>query len=149
MARPDWDNYYLQIARAASWRGTCTRLQVGAVVVDKDKRVVSLGYNGAPSGQPQCDEVGCLLVNGHCGRSLHAEPNALAAAERSRTTGATIYIYGTSPCYPDALLILAFKISRVVWCSAAGGIYEGTVYDPKALEFLETAGVSVEQLPAL
>lgn len=63
-ARPDWDDYFLGIARAVSARADCTRRRVGAVIV-KDNRIVSTGYNGAPAGEP-----GCLTAKG-CLRGRH------------------------------------------------------------------------------
>ncbi|MER7445025.1 deoxycytidylate deaminase [Micromonospora avicenniae] len=61
--RPDWDAYFLGIARAVAARADCTRRQVGAVVV-RDRRIVSTGYNGAPPGGPSC-------LRGECPRGLH------------------------------------------------------------------------------
>ena len=63
MIRPDWDTYFLSLAKAVATRSTCPRASVGAVIV-KDKRVLATGYNGAPLGEPHCTEVGCLMENG-------------------------------------------------------------------------------------
>jgi dCMP deaminase len=62
--RPDWDGYFLGIASAVAARADCTRRQVGAVIV-KGNRIVSTGYNGAPSGLPGC------LTDGRCPRGKH------------------------------------------------------------------------------
>ncbi len=62
--RPGWDEYFIRLAEAASLRADCTRRRVGAVIV-KDNRVVSMGYNGAPAGQPGC------LSDGACPRGRH------------------------------------------------------------------------------
>ena len=56
--RPGWDEYFLEISQLVSKRSTCLRRAVGAVLV-KDKRILSSGYNGSPSGLKHCDEVGC------------------------------------------------------------------------------------------
>ena len=56
--RPTRDTVLMDIARSVATRGTCPRKQVGAIIV-RDFRVVSMGYNGAAPGMPQCDEVGC------------------------------------------------------------------------------------------
>jgi dCMP deaminase len=59
--RPDWDEINLNIAKEYSRRGTCPRMQVGALFVTPDNRPLSVGYNGAPAGQPHCTEGGCAL----------------------------------------------------------------------------------------
>lgn len=59
MTRPSWDEYGLGIAKAVSVRGDCTRRQVGAVILDKDHRIVGGGYNGTVAGRPGCLEGAC------------------------------------------------------------------------------------------
>ena len=77
--RPDWDSYFLKIAFAVSERSTCDRAFVGCVLV-LDKRILTTGFNGSPAGQAHCDEVGHLIVDGHCVRTIHAETNAIIQA---------------------------------------------------------------------
>lgn len=93
--RPSWDNYFLNIAEAVSRRATCPRASVGAVIASPDHRILATGYNGAVSGSVQCDEAGCLMEDGHCQRTLHAEVNAVAFAARfgARIEGAGLYLY--------------------------------------------------------
>jgi len=57
--RPSLDEYFLEIAFVVEKRSTCLRNNVGAVVV-RDKRILSTGYNGAPSGMEHCLEIGCI-----------------------------------------------------------------------------------------
>ena len=57
--RPSWDQYFLKIAMLVAERATCRRHHVGAVIV-KDKRIMTTGYNGAPSGVKDSIELGCL-----------------------------------------------------------------------------------------
>lgn len=64
MTRPDWHEYGLNLARAAATRGDCTRRQVGAVILDGQHRVVSVGYNGSYPGGPSC-------LEGQCPRGRH------------------------------------------------------------------------------
>lgn len=71
MTRPDWHEYGLNLARAAATRGDCTRRQVGAVILDAQHRVVSVGYNGSYPGGPSCLEGQCprgrhYRVDGEC-----------------------------------------------------------------------------------
>lgn len=131
-SRPTWDDYYLAIARTVASRADCRRAQHGAVIVDPDHRVISFGYNGAPSGMPGCLEGACprgrlpydALASlsggyddpaspGYC-ISVHAEANAIILAGRNRTAGATIYITG-APCHGCQKLIAAAGITRIVY----------------------------------
>ena len=74
--RPSWDHYFGNLATIVASRSTCTRKQVGAVIV-RDKNILSTGYNGSIIGQPHCSEAGCLVENNHCVRTVHAEANAI------------------------------------------------------------------------
>lgn len=137
--RPSWDDYFLKLAEHISTRGTCPRRYVGAVIVDQHHRIVSTGYNGAPAGVPQCDEVGCLMVDGHCKRSLHGDENAILHGGDRPLADCTMYIYGGTPCTDCAKLIHAVGIKTVV-C-------RGTYPDNFALTFLQQRGVMVIQVP--
>ncbi len=57
--RPDWDEYFLDIAKLVSRRSTCLRRQVGALIV-KNRRILTTGYNGTPTGITHCEVTGCL-----------------------------------------------------------------------------------------
>ena len=85
--RPAWDSYFMKIAEDVSTRSTCLRRHVGAVIV-KDKRILTTGYNGAPTGITHCTEETCLRIKYNvpsgerhelC-RGLHAEQNAIIQA---------------------------------------------------------------------
>jgi dCMP deaminase len=100
MNRPTWHEYFMGICDLVSSRSTCMRRKVGAVLV-KEKRILSTGYNGAPSGVPHCSEAGCLRaqLNVPSGekhelcRGVHAEQNAIiqAAYHGARVKGAVLY----------------------------------------------------------
>ena len=77
MNRISRDRMFMEIAKVVAQRGTCDRARVGAVLVDSKNKVVSIGYNGAPHGEKHCDEVGHLMFDGHCIRTIHAEENCL------------------------------------------------------------------------
>ena len=111
--RQDWHNYFLDIAEKVSTRSTCDRLHVGAVLV-KEKNIIATGYNGSPSGMPHCDEVGHLMKNNSCQRTIHAEQNAIiqAAKNGAQTKGAILYI-SHSPCYTCAKFIVTAGIEKV------------------------------------
>ncbi len=75
--RLEFLEYGALMALAASCRSTCRRRLVGCALFDSHKVVKATGYNGAPAGAPQCDEIGCLMVDNHCKRINHAERNAV------------------------------------------------------------------------
>ena len=98
-------NYYLDIAETVSERSTCMRRRFGAIIVKNDV-IVSTGYNGAPRGRKNCNDVGvCIREKLHIPRgeryelcrSIHAEANAIIAAPREQMLGSTLYMACTSP----------------------------------------------------
>jgi dCMP deaminase len=123
--RPSWDEYFSHLANLVGERGTCDRGHCGALVT-KDRRIVSTGYAGSPSGTVHCDEVGHeidTVINKdgseskHCIRTTHAEQNAICQAARFGIAldGGTIYTK-MAPCYACAKMIINAGIKRVV-CS--------------------------------
>ena len=124
MERLSWDDYFLkEIVPAVAKRATCDRGRSGAIIV-KDKRILTTGYVGSPSGLPHCDDVGHLIhevidENGvkskHCVRTLHAEENAILQAAKFGISieGATIYC-SMVPCFRCAMKIIQVGIKRVV-----------------------------------
>ena len=134
--RPSWDDYFMDISLQVAKRSTCGRLRVGAIIV-KDRRILTTGYNGAPAGLPHCDEVGHLMVDGHCVRTLHAEQNAIiqAALHGVSVAGSTLYVTH-QPCLTCAKMIINAGIRRVV--------YAGHYPDENAIAFLAQAGVALE-----
>jgi dCMP deaminase len=99
--RPDWDEYFSEIAKVVATRSTCNRKQVGCVLV-KDCQIISTGYAGSIRGQPHCTDVGCRIdeKTGGCVRTVHSEMNAVAQAALHgvSTEGCTAYTT-MSPCY--------------------------------------------------
>ncbi|NUQ36949.1 MAG: dCMP deaminase [Caldilineales bacterium] len=135
--RPSWDHYFMSIALQVAKRSTCDRAHVGAIVV-KDRRILTTGYNGSPAGLPHCDDVGHLLVEGHCVRTLHAEQNAIIQAAYHGVSVQDSAIYVThQPCLTCAKMIINAGIRRVV--------YAGQYPDNLARQFLAEAGVSLQQ----
>ena len=113
--RPDWDSYFMKIAFAVSERSTCDRAFIGCVLV-LEKRILTTGFNGSPSGQPHCDDAGHLMVEGHCVRTIHAETNAIiqAALHGVSTRGATCYVTHF-PCINCAKVLVNAGIVRLVY----------------------------------
>jgi dCMP deaminase len=119
--RPAWDDYFLDIVGIVARRATCLRRCVGAALV-RDRRILSTGYNGAPSGLRHCLEIGCLREQKHipsgerhelC-RGLHAEQNAIiqAALHGVSVKGATLYCTN-HPCIICAKMIINAGIVRI------------------------------------
>lgn len=138
-ARPSWDEYFMDIAFTVAQRSTCDRAHVGAVLV-RDRRILATGYNGAPAGLPHCDDVGHLMVDGHCVRTLHAEQNAIiqAALHGVSIQGATAYVTH-QPCLTCAKMLINAGIRRVV--------YAGNYPDDLSRQFLNEANVALVHLP--
>ena len=141
--RPSWDEYFLSIAKLVAERSTCLRRQVGAVIV-KEKRILTTGYNGAPSGLDHCDQTGCMrdelnIPSGQrhelC-RALHAEMNAILQAAQYGISLEKSIIYCTNqPCIICAKMIINAGIKRIVVLSSYP--------DELAREFLKDAGIEV------
>ena len=140
-ARVSWHEYFMNIARQVATRATCERKHVGAVIV-RCKTILSTGYNGSIRGLAHCDEVGHLMEDGHCVRTVHAEANAICQAARNgvRIEGADIYTTA-SPCWSCFRLIANSSIRR---------IYYGEFYrDRRALEVAKELGMELIDLSEL
>ncbi len=126
MPRPSLDQLYLQMAQLIATRGTCARRQVGCVLVDARGRVLSMGYNGVPSGAPHCTDHPCPGANFPSGQGLnecqaiHAEQNAVVLLPDPWAVH-TAYITVT-PCQSCVKLLLATSCQRIV----AAGTYAHT-----------------------
>ncbi len=139
--RPDWTEYFLDIARAVGRRSTCFRRRYGAIIV-KDKIIISTGYNGAPRGEANCIDTGvCERERLHVPKgqryelcvAVHAEQNAIIAADPEKMKGATIYIEGYNddgslasgrPCLLCRRMICNAMIEKVVYREADGTLVE-------------------------
>jgi len=144
--RPDWDEYFMKVAKLVATRSTCLRRQVGAVAV-REKRILATGYNGAPIGLKHCEELGCLrkrlgIPSGErqelC-RAVHAEQNVIIQAAKLGISldNATLYITHF-PCYTCAKLLINAGIKRIV--------YEEDYPDEFAKRILEEAKITTEKL---
>jgi dCMP deaminase len=136
--RVSWDRYFMNLAVQAATRSTCPRKHVGAIIV-RDKTVLSTGYNGSIRGAPHCTEVGCLMENDHCIRTVHAEANALVQAARHgiRLEGAQIYVTA-SPC---------FNCFKLIVNSGIRSIFFGEFYrDEKIIRFADELEIEMVHL---
>jgi len=133
-----YDVAYLRMAQEWSQLSYCKRRKVGALIV-RDRMIISDGYNGTPSGFENFCEDDEGYTKWYV---LHAEANAIlkVAGSTQSCAGATLYIT-MSPCQQCSKLIHQSGIKRVVYLEA----YK----DDSGLQFLQKAGVTVEQITQL
>jgi dCMP deaminase len=145
--RPDWDHYFMEIARVVSLRSNCIKRKVAAVVV-LDRRIISTGYNGTPRGVKNCNAGGCPRCNhfGPSGSKLeeclcsHAEENAIVQAAYHGVSIKGSTIYSTySPCLICTKMIINSGITEVVYNKAY-------LIEETPLKLLKEAGVVVRQM---
>jgi dCMP deaminase len=138
MHRASWDEYFMSIAKQVATRATCDRKMVGAVLV-RDRYILATGYNGSIHGSAHCSEVGHLMEEGHCVRTIHAEANAIVQAARNgvRIEEATIYVTA-SPCFNCFKLIANAGVKRVVY----GEFYR----DQRIFDFASELGIELKHL---
>ena len=143
-----WDSRFMQMVDLiASW-ASCYKSErkMGCVIV-KNKRILTTGYNGAPSGIRTCMEKGeCMRVqkgipSGHQGQlcyAVHAEQNAMIQAAKLGLSvdGATLYVTH-HPCSICARLIINAGIARVV--------YRCDYPDDFSKELLAEAGIQMQR----
>ncbi len=152
MIRPEFDDIYMELAVNLAKRSHCIKRHVGAVLT-KDTRIISIGYNGPPSGTHNCDEewpgVGCPRDSkGGCSLAIHAEQNAILYAVKNKTgvEGATLYVT-LSPCLACARIIFSMGIRRVIYLNSYAA-YKGIASD-EGVDFLRKFGVEAERYQGL
>jgi len=132
---------YMDVAERFAQLSSATRLQVGAIVV-KDDRIISIGYNGMPTGWDNCcedvvrqDEVGFQVTKTKA-EVLHAETNAIAKLAKSGESGLGATMFVThAPCIDCAKLVYQSGIATVY--------YKNEYRSTQGLEFLNKSGVEV------
>lgn len=107
--------YFMAIAKITSMRGTCPRAKVGAVAV-KDNRIIMSAYNGSVSGGKHCTDVGCLIVNNHCIRTVHAEMNIITECAKAGISLKEATIYCTlEPCQNCLKSLISAGVSTIIF----------------------------------
>ena len=134
---------YMKTAETFAECSTAKRLHVGAVIV-KDDRIISIGYNGMPTGwDNDCEDIKINNDGQYELKTkpevLHAETNAIAKLAKSNESGlgATMFITH-SPCMDCAKLVYQSGINTVY--------YRNSYRDENGIQFLEKAGVKIEQI---
>ena len=140
-----WDEYFMGISHLSALRSKDPNTQVGACIVDKEKRVVSIGYNGMPRGCSDEDfpwgREGGFLDTKYA-FVVHAELNAILNSPRS-VSGCTIYV-SLFPCNECAKAIIQSGIKKVVYESDK---YDGTDGNIASKKMLTEAGIELQKLP--
>lgn len=132
--------FFLDVAKACAKQSSCLRRHYGAVIVDKNRQIISTGYNSVPSGMLHCDQRNSCMrdklgIEQYADYSLcysiHSEQNALIQAGRL-SRGCILYLYGwdvkkmieitPKPCFLCTKMIINAGIDRV--------ITRGTIHDP-------------------
>ena len=145
MNRPDWDQYFMEMAELAATRASCLRRKVGAVLV-KNKKVLATGYNGAPKDITHCEATGCLrekleVPSGErheiC-RGVHAEQNlvAQAAFHGVKTEGSTVYCTH-QPCIICTKILINAGVTKIYFKNPYSDQFAEKLLKESNVEFLK------------
>lgn len=109
------DQYFMNVAIQVATRSTCDRKHIGAIIV-QNRQIISTGYNGSISKTEHCDDIGHLIEDGHCVRTVHAEVNAIAQAAMHGISikDTTIYITA-NPCWNCFKTITNAGINKIIY----------------------------------
>ncbi len=140
-----WDEYFMGVALLASQRSKDPSTQVGACIVDGEKRILSTGYNGFPQGCS--DDAFPWNRDESLGETkyqfvVHAELNAILNASGKKLAGAVLYV-GLFPCNECAKAIIQSGISEVIYLSDK---YHNTPSMSASRRMLDAAGVKYRQI---
>lgn len=142
--RPPWKKYFMDLAVIASYRSSCRKRNVGALIV-KDRRIISAGFNGTPIGTTNCIDGGCARCNSDSkiGENLdlcfclHAEESAIIGQSKDLTANSTMYV-SLFPCGLCIKKIIQARIVKIVfkdfYCKN----------DEKLIRVFEDANIEVE-----
>lgn len=113
--RPTKNKYFMDIAEMTAKRSTCSRANVGAILV-KNSRIIATGFNGSPDTMEHCDDVGHLIKDKHCIRTVHAEANCILQAARIGISVEGSVLYCThKPCHNCCKLLINAGIYKIYY----------------------------------
>ena len=139
-----WDNYFMGVALLSAMRCKDPNTQVGACIVNPDKRIVGIGYNGMPIGckdeEFPWDREGGFLETKYA-YVVHAEPNAILNSN-SQTRNCTLYVT-LFPCNECAKLVIQSGIKEIVYMDDK---YNGTESDIASKKMLDAAGIKYRKM---
>ncbi|MFZ5982072.1 MAG: deoxycytidylate deaminase [Patescibacteria group bacterium] len=153
--RTSWDETFMNLAIMVSKRAACKFHETGCVFVDKNHRIVSMGYNGPTEGDYHCIDVGCAKIDGNpktkklerC-RGAHAEINGIINAQDSRRLkGATMYSV-LSPCYDCMKALNNAGIKEIVYYKGYERIQTGgekVEEENESFELAEKRGITIRR----
>ena len=140
-----WERYFMGVAILSSMRSKDPNTQVGACIVNKQNRIIGIGYNGLPVGLSDDDfpwnNQGEFLETKYP-YVVHAEPNAILNSIE-KLDGATIYVI-LFPCNECAKLIIQSGIKEIVYLSDK---YDNAEFDIASKKMLNAAKVSYRKIP--
>ena len=140
-----WDEYFMGVSILSAKRSKDPSTQVGACIVDEDKKIVGVGYNGSPRGIEDEDfpwEREGDFMNTKYAYVCHAELNAILNSTKENLKGCTMYV-AMSPCNECAKAIVQSGIKKVVYLSDK---YKDTSSHKASRKILEMSGVFLEKL---
>lgn len=139
-----WEEYFMGVAKLSAMRSKDPGTQVGACIVNKDLRIVGIGYNGLPQGCS--DEIFPWSNTGEFTNTkypyvVHAEANAILNAT-TNLKGASIYVT-LFPCNECTKLIIQSGIKEIVYESNK---YQDSKEHEAAIKMLDASGVTYRQI---
>lgn len=133
----NWDQYFMGVAMLSAQRSKDPNTQVGACIVSKDNKILSVGYNGAPNGYDDdnmpWDRDGDFL-NTKYAYVCHAELNAILNNKGSNLEGAKIYV-DLFPCNECAKAIIQSGIKEIIYKSDKYNGTDGNIASKKMLDY--------------
>jgi len=150
-----WDELFMNLAILAAKRTACKYVEAGAVFVDSNHKVISIGYNGPTEGDYHCIDVGCAKVDGdpkthelkRC-RGAHAEVNAIINSQDStRLRGSSLYT-ATFPCYDCMKSLNNAGVKEIIYYKEYKRLKKGgqeTETEDEAWELAERKGIQIRK----
>lgn len=140
----NWDSYFMGVAKLSSLRSKDPSTQVGACIINQDKRIIGIGYNGLPMGMNDDDfpwEKEGDFVNTKYPYVVHAEANAILNSTQD-LKGATIYVT-LFPCNECMKLIIQSGIKEIIYESNKD---HGKDFNQASLKMMQSAGIKARQI---
>ena len=145
MPHISWDEYFMGVAALSAKRSKDPNTQVGACIVNEEKRIVGTGYNGFPRG---CEDDVFPWGKGNADPLenkypyvVHAEANCILNTT-AKLTGATLYVT-LFPCNECAKLIIQSGIKKLVYMEDK---YRNESSNIASRRMLDAAGVEYRQM---